>query len=142
MSRHWWLSLLLLTIHVALVVSIDKTKKQIKVLREFETISNSNANVKQCLWYAMREYNEESKDDSIFLVSRILHAHLQITDRMEYLIDVEIGRSSCRKPLNNDEDCIIHEDPDLKKAERCSFLISALPWNGEFTVLKKQCKNA
>ncbi|XP_046295204.1 cystatin-8 [Marmota monax] len=141
MNRQLWLFLLLLTIHVALVVSIDEAKNQIKVLREFKSISNSNTNVRQCLWFAMREYNEESEDNNIFIVTRILQSYLQITDRMEYLIEVEIARSTCKKPLNNEEDCVIQEDSDLKKVEICSFLVAALPWNGEFIVLKKQCED-
>lgn len=39
----------------------------------------------------------------------------QITDRMEYHIDVQISRSNCRKPLNNTENCIPQKNPKLEK---------------------------
>ncbi|XP_048205317.1 cystatin-8-like [Perognathus longimembris pacificus] len=120
-------------------VSIDPAKKEMKVLRPFKPVNVSNVNVKQCVWFAMQEYNKNSEDKYIFLVVKIPHAQLQITDRLEYLIDVRIARSNCRKPLNNSELCAVEENSEREKNVHCSFLVGALPWNGEFDVLKKQC---
>ncbi|EDL28546.1 cystatin 8 (cystatin-related epididymal spermatogenic), isoform CRA_b [Mus musculus] len=89
----------------------------------------------------MKEYNKESEDKYVFLVDKILHAKLQITDRMEYQIDVQISRSNCKKPLNNTENCIPQKKPELEKKMSCSFLVGALPWNGEFNLLSKECKD-
>nr|XP_020037469.1 cystatin-8 [Castor canadensis] len=141
MTRPWWLSLLLFTILVALVSSTDPVKNEVNVLRSLKSINASNANVKQCVWFAMQEYNKENKDKYVFLVSKILRAQLQITYHMEFLIDVEIVRSNCRKPLSNDVLCNIQQKSKLEKKLNCNFLVGALPWNGKFTVLKKQCDN-
>ncbi|XP_051001034.1 cystatin-8-like [Acomys russatus] len=141
MTKPLWLSIfLLLLIPVALVVDVDQSKNEVKMLRYFESINTSNANVRQCVWFAMKEYNRESKDKYVFLVDKTLHAKLQITDRMEYLIDVQISRSNCKKPLNNTENCFTQKNSKLEKSVNCSFLVGALPWNGEFTLLNKECK--
>ncbi|XP_062969617.1 cystatin-8 [Cynocephalus volans] len=142
MTRPWWLSLLLLTFPAVLRASTDLAKNKMKVLRKLKTISTSNANVKQCLWFALQEYNKESEDKYVFLVAKIQHAQLQVTDRLEYLIDVKIARSNCRKPLNNNENCVIQENSKLDKKVNCSFLVGALPWNGEFTVMDRECEDA
>ncbi|XP_010606533.1 cystatin-8 [Fukomys damarensis] len=140
MTRPWGLFLLLLTIAVALVTSIDPAKNRVNILRPFKSVKFSDANMRQCLWFAMQEYNKESEDEYIFLVSQIQLAQMQITDHMEYIIEVEIARSNCRKPLNNNENCIIQTNSNLEKRVNCSFLVIALPWNGEFSVLKKECR--
>ncbi|XP_014437651.1 cystatin-8 [Tupaia chinensis] len=133
MTRSWWLSLLPLAIPVILVAaSTDPDKNEVKLLRSPKAVSTSNANVRQCLWFAMEEYNKESGDKYIFLVAHTRQAQLQITNRLEYLIDVEIARSNCRKPLSNNENCNIQENTKLEKKVTCSFLVGALPWNGEF----------
>ncbi|XP_042522359.1 cystatin-8-like [Dipodomys spectabilis] len=139
MTRTWWFFLFLLTLLVAMGVSIDPAKNKMKVLRPFTFVNVSNANVKQCVWFAMQDYNEESEDEFIFMVVKIARAQMQITDRLEYLIDVRIARSDCRKPLNNNKICAIEEKASREKAVHCTFLVGALPWNGEFNVLSKQC---
>lgn len=141
MSAPWALSLLLVTIPVALVASAYPTNNVLKLLRPFTDIEFSDPNMRQCLWFAMQEYNQKSKDKHVFLVSQILHAQLQITDRMEYMIDVEIARSNCKKPLSNNENCVIQENSKLEKRAICRFLVGALPWNGDFEVLKKECED-
>ncbi|XP_025255829.1 cystatin-8 [Theropithecus gelada] len=142
MPRCPWLSLLLLTIPLALVARKDSNKNEMAVLRKLKPVNASNANVKQCLWFAMQEYNEESEDKYVFLVVKTLQAQLQVTNRLEYLIDVEIARSDCRKPFSTNEICAIQENSKLKKKLSCSFLVGALPWNGEFTVMEKKCEDA
>ncbi|XP_021012085.1 cystatin-8 [Mus caroli] len=141
MAKPLWLSLILFIIPVALAVGVDQSKNEVKAQSYFGSINVSNANVKQCVWFAMKEYNKESEDKYVFLVDKILHAKLQITDRMEYHIDVQITRSNCKKPLNNTENCIPQKNPKLEKKMKCSFLVGALPWNGEFNLLSKECKD-
>ncbi|XP_038185216.1 cystatin-8 [Arvicola amphibius] len=141
MTKYLWSFMLILIIPVALAVGADQAKNEVKALRYFESINISNANVKQCVWFAMKEYNKGSKDKYVFLVDRTLHAKLQITDRMEYQINVQIARSNCKKPLNNTVNCVTQKNSKLEKKVNCSFLVGALPWNGVFTLLDKDCKD-
>ncbi|XP_066093664.1 cystatin-8-like [Saccopteryx bilineata] len=139
MTRLWGSCQILLTLLVALVASTDPDKNKVKVLRELKVINASNANVKQCLWFAMQEYNKKSEDKYIFQVVQIVQVQLQVTDRLEYFIDVEIARSNCRKFASSHENCVVQENSKLEKKVTCSFLVGALPWNGDFTVMKMQC---
>ncbi|KAM7126385.1 cystatin-8 [Molossus nigricans] len=131
--------LLLLTLLLTFMASTDPEKNKVKVLRELKVIDASNFNVKQCLWIAMQEYNKESEDKYIFQVVKIVRVQLQVTDHLEYFIDVELARSNCRKLSNNNENCVIQENSKLEKKVTCNFLVGALPWNGDFTVMKMQC---
>ncbi|XP_057560069.1 cystatin-8 [Hippopotamus amphibius kiboko] len=142
MTRLWGSCLLLLTILVALVDSTFLNKNNSKVLRELRNISASSGNVKQCLWFAMHEYNKESKDKFLFQVFKVLQVQLQVTDCLEYFIDAEIARTNCRKLPNSSENCIVKENFKLEKRRKCTFLVGALPWHGNFTVMKKQCVDA
>nr|XP_003476458.1 cystatin-8 [Cavia porcellus] len=136
MIRPRGLPLLLLTI---LLASIDPAKNTSNVLRPFKSVEFSDANMRQCLWFAMEEYNKESKDEYIFLSSQILQAQLQLTDRMEYMIETEVARTNCTKPYSNNEICVIQENTNLEKKMNCIFLVGALPWNGDFLMLMKDC---
>lgn len=78
MTKYLWPFMLLLTVPVALTVGADQAKNEVKTLRYFESINISNANVKQCVWFAMKEYNKGSEDKYVFLVDRTLHAKLQV----------------------------------------------------------------
>lgn len=78
MPRCRWLSLILLTIPLALVARKDPKKNETGVLRKLKPVNASNANVKQCLWFAMQEYNKESEDKYVFLVVKTLQAQLQV----------------------------------------------------------------
>ena len=78
MTRLWGSCLLLLTIPVVLVDSTFLYKNTGKVLRELRAISTSSGNVKQCLSFAMQEYNKESKDKCLFQVVKVLQVQLQV----------------------------------------------------------------
>uniref|UniRef100_A0A8C4L480 Cystatin 8 n=1 Tax=Equus asinus asinus TaxID=83772 RepID=A0A8C4L480_EQUAS len=117
-------------------------KNRLKAWRELNIISASNANVRQCLWFALQEYNKESEDKYVFQVVKIGQVKMQVTDRLVYFIDVEIARSNCRKLSDNNENCIVQENIKLEKVVMCSFVVGALPWNGEFVVMKKECADA
>ncbi|XP_055994389.1 cystatin-8 [Sorex fumeus] len=139
MTRTQWTFLLLLTYLLVLAANVHAENNQIKVLRELKVVDASSANVRQCLWFAMQEYNKDSEDEYLFQVTKVVQAQLQVTDHLDYSIDVEIARSNCIKSSTNNESCGIQENFHLEKRAACNFLVSALPWNGEFTVVKKQC---
>ncbi|XP_053429702.1 cystatin-8 [Nycticebus coucang] len=141
MSTAWCLSLLFLTLPVALVAGTDPGENEVMVLKNFKPINASHSNVKQCLWFAMRQYNKDSEDKYLFMVTNVLRAQLRITHCLEYIVDVEITRSNCKKIPSNDENCAIQENPGLRKKQSCSFLVETLPWNGEFNLTKKHCED-
>ncbi|XP_047626149.1 cystatin-8 [Phacochoerus africanus] len=142
MRRTWGSCLLLLAILVALVDSTPPDQNTVKVLKELKNISASDGNVKQCLWFAMREYNKESEDKYIFRVVKVVQVQLQVTDLLEYLIDAEIARTNCRKLPNSNENCVVKETSKLEKRQMCNFLVGTLPWKGKFVMMKQRCVEA
>uniref|UniRef100_A0A8C3YM97 Cystatin 8 n=1 Tax=Catagonus wagneri TaxID=51154 RepID=A0A8C3YM97_9CETA len=139
MTRAWGSCLFLLAILVALVDSTLPDQNTVKVLRELKNISATNGNVKQCLWFAMREYNKESEDKFIFQAVKVVQVRLQVTDLLEYLIDAEIARTDCRKHPNSNENCVVKENSKLEKRQMCNFLVGRLPWKGKFIMMKQRC---
>ncbi|XP_060981644.1 cystatin-8 [Dama dama] len=140
-----WLALLLLALLVALVALRGSTlvyKDTNKVLRELRNVSSSSSNVKQCLWFAMQEYNKDSKDKFLFQVVKVWRVQMQITDCLEYFIDAEIARTNCRKLPNGNENCVVKNTSKPEKRQMCTFWVGAVPWHGYFTVMKKQCVDA
>ncbi|XP_019828408.2 cystatin-8-like [Bos indicus] len=142
MTRLWGTYQLLLALLVALVALGGNTlvhKDTDKVLWELKNVSSSSGNVKQCLWFAMQEYNKDSEDKFSFQVVKVLRVQMQVTDRLEYFIDAEISRTNCRKLPNSNENCVVKNTSKLEKRQMCTFCVGALPWHGYFTVMKKQC---
>uniref|UniRef100_A0A8C6BMY7 Cystatin domain-containing protein n=1 Tax=Monodon monoceros TaxID=40151 RepID=A0A8C6BMY7_MONMO len=96
-----------------LVDSTFLSKNPGKVLRESRTISTSSGNVKQCLWFA--EYNKASKDEYTFKVLQILKSQEQVTDSLDYLLEVKIARTMCKKASGGNENCLVQRDPRMQK---------------------------
>ncbi|KAG5201519.1 hypothetical protein JEQ12_004282 [Ovis aries] len=86
-----------------------------KVTREFQDISASYVYVQQALWFAMKEYNKASKDTYVYKVTNILRSQEQITDSLDYLLEVEIERTKCQKTSGTTENCLAQEDPQMQK---------------------------
>ncbi|XDB56384.1 hypothetical protein ABFV05_010000 [Capra hircus] len=145
MTRLWGtyqLRLALLVALVALVALGGSTlvyKDTDKVLWALRNVSSSSGNMKQCLWFAMQEYNKDSRDKFFFQVVKVWQVQMQVTDRLEYFIDAEISRTNCRKLPNGNKNCVVKNTSKLEKRQMCTFWVGALPWQGYFTVMKKQC---
>ncbi|XDA82268.1 hypothetical protein R6Z07F_012190 [Ovis aries] len=142
MTRLWGTYQLRLALLVALVALGGSTlvyKDTDKVLWALRNISGSSGNMKQCLWFAMQEYNKDSRDKFLFQVVKVWQVQMQVTDRLEYFIDAEISRTNCRKLPNGNKNCVVKNTSKLEKRKMCTFWVGALPWHGYFTVMKKQC---
>ncbi|XP_034352687.1 cystatin-13 [Arvicanthis niloticus] len=112
-----------------------------KIVRSFEDIPKSYVYVQHALWYAMKEYNKASNDQYNFKVVDILKSQEQITDSLEYYLEVNIARTMCKKISGDDENCLFQHDPKMKKMVFCIFIVSSKPWKFELKMLKKQCKD-
>ena len=83
MTRLWGTCQFLFALLVALVALGGSTlvyKDTNKVLRELRNVSSSSSNVKQCLWFAMQEYNKDSKDKFLFQVVRVWQVQMQVRE--------------------------------------------------------------
>lgn len=81
MTRLWGTCQLLLALLVALVALGGNTlvyKDTDKVLWELKNVSSTSGNVKQCLWFAMQEYNKDSEDKFFFQVVKVWQVQMQV----------------------------------------------------------------
>ncbi|XP_066242688.1 cystatin-13-like [Saccopteryx leptura] len=110
------------------------------VVRKFQDIPETYVYVQHALWFAMKEYNRASKDPYTFKVVKVLKSQEQVTDSLDYLLEVKIARTMCKKISGENENCLLQQDPQMQKMYLCIFIVASKPWKFEVTVLKKQCK--
>ncbi|KAK7815764.1 hypothetical protein U0070_025224 [Myodes glareolus] len=108
-------ALLFLVITVGLVSRRVQAWGSPKIVRPFEDISKTYVYVQQALWYAMKEYNKASKDQYNFKVVNILKSQEQITDSLEYYLEVNIARTMCKKSVGENENCLLQQNPKMQK---------------------------
>ncbi|XP_070328343.1 cystatin-8-like isoform X2 [Odocoileus virginianus] len=118
MTRLWGTCQLLLALLVALVALGGSTlvyKDTKKVLRELRNVSSSSSNVKQCLWFAMQEYNKDSKDKFLFQVVKVWQVQMQVLwwqERGQSTRD-PVSRNMCTispaSPTHDADDCKLHQ---------------------------------
>ncbi|XP_017396946.1 cystatin-13-like [Cebus imitator] len=133
-------ALLLLVATVALVSRGVHAWGSVKMVRTFQDIPENYVYVQQALWFAMKEYNKASRDKFSFRVLKVLKSQEQVTDSLEYYIEVKIARTICKK-ISGDENCAFQKDPKMQKMVFCTFIVASKPWKFELTMLKKHCKD-
>ncbi|GAB1287007.1 Cystatin-13 [Apodemus speciosus] len=116
MARFLW-TLLFLVITVEFVSRRVEAWGSPKIERPFEDIPKSYVYVQHALWYAMKEYNKASNDQYNFRVVDILKSQEQITDSLEYYLEVNIARTMCKKIAGDNENCLFQHDPKMKKMQ-------------------------
>eukprot|EP00071_Canis_lupus_P012838 XP_005634758.1 cystatin-13-like [Canis lupus familiaris] len=134
------LSLLLMVATVTLVSRGIHAWGRSKVVRTFQDIPETYVYVQQALWYAMKEYNKASKDKYIFKVIKVLKSQEQVTESLDYFLEVKIARTMCKKISGENEYCLLQKDPQIQKMFFCTFIVATKPWKFEFTMLKKHCE--
>ncbi|XP_045688587.1 cystatin-13-like [Phyllostomus hastatus] len=134
-------SLLLFVATMVLVSRCIHAWGSSKVVRKFEDIPETYVYVQQALWFAMKEYNKASKDKYTFKVVQVLKSQEQVTDSLDYFLEVKIARTMCKKFSGENENCLLPQDPKMQKMFLCTFIVASKPWKFELTMLKKQCKD-
>ncbi|XP_008582912.1 PREDICTED: cystatin-11 [Galeopterus variegatus] len=111
MARPWKAPQLLLAILVALMAHTYQTRKKTFIL--VQEVSAVEAYVPDTLQFVTDEYNRESDDEYNFRILRVLKILKKITDHLEYHIDVEMQRTTCKKLET--KDCVLQKG-ELYKA--------------------------
>ncbi|XP_027478152.1 cystatin-13-like isoform X2 [Zalophus californianus] len=109
------LSLLFLVATMTLVFRGIHTWGRSKVVRKFQDIPESYVYVQQALWFAMKEYNKTSKDKYTFKVVKVLKSQEQVTESLDYFLEVKIARTMCKKISGENENCLLQQDPQMQK---------------------------
>ncbi|XP_040837205.1 cystatin-11-like [Ochotona curzoniae] len=95
MARPWQVPQLLLAVLVALLAVTQQSRR-----KSFVTVYEVSAveePVLGCLQFVTNEYNKQSNDTYNFRIIRILRILKQVTDHLEYHMNVEMWRTTCLK---------------------------------------------
>ncbi|XP_075058902.1 cystatin-like [Mixophyes fleayi] len=95
--------------------------------------------VQHALAFAMKEYNRGSNDMYMSRVNKVQRAQRKMISGIFYNLNVEIGRTQCRKPTTDISNCALHPDPNFTKSKLCHFEVMTVPWRATTEMLKMEC---
>ncbi|NXE77362.1 CYT protein, partial [Cochlearius cochlearius] len=102
--------------------------------------ADNDEGLQRALQFAMAEYNKASNDMYSSRVVRVISAKRQIVAGIKYIIEVEIGRTTCPKPATDVQSCALHDAPQMAKRNTCKFVVYTVPWLNEIKLLERSCQ--
>ncbi|NXD68951.1 CYT protein, partial [Eolophus roseicapillus] len=102
--------------------------------------ADNDEGLQRALQFAMTEYNRASNDMYSSRVVRIISAKRQIVSGIKYIMEVEIGRTTCPKPATDLQSCALHDAPHMAKRTTCKFVVYTVPWLNQIKLLDSSCQ--
>ncbi|NXP71795.1 CYT protein, partial [Ramphastos sulfuratus] len=100
---------------------------------------DNDEGLRKALDFAMEQYNKASNDRYSSRVVRIISAQKQIVAGVNYIMEVEIARTTCQKPAADLQNCALPSSPQLAKHTICKFVVYTVPWLNKNELLKSEC---
>ncbi|XP_067845371.1 cystatin-like [Heptranchias perlo] len=105
-----------------------------------EPIDPNNEGVQSSLDFAVQSFNFFTKDDHLFKVTRIVSAQIQDIGGLLYILNVELGRTQCRKGVDeNLMSCSIAKTAGTTENLLCHFEVLSAFWRYEKDLLQSHC---
>ncbi|XP_021050788.2 cystatin-12 [Mus pahari] len=82
-------------------------------------------------------FNENQNDDFAYKFLRVRRS-LRQKYTLNYLVDLEMGRTLCGKYDEDIDNCPLQEGPGEKKV-RCTYIVKTEAWVTKFTILNSTC---
>ncbi|CAG6017089.1 unnamed protein product [Menidia menidia] len=88
--------------------------------------------------FAVVEFNRANiQEQFAYKVLNITSAKTQIVAGINYILDVNLGRTVCRRRDTNDtKPCALHADP---KERECHFIVTEVPWENLHALTQHKC---
>uniref|UniRef100_A0A8C0PAR6 Cystatin-11 n=2 Tax=Canidae TaxID=9608 RepID=A0A8C0PAR6_CANLF len=134
MARFWQAPQLLLAIFMALVAHTYQVRK--KTFLSVGEVSASDPYVTTTMQYLSDDFNKKSNDKYNFRIVRLLKVQKQITDHMEFHVNMEMRRTTCQKLETTN--CSFQEG-ELYKQIECFYSVFVVPWFEKYKILNKNC---
>ncbi|XP_019371700.1 PREDICTED: cystatin-like [Gavialis gangeticus] len=144
MTRGEWrwaaLALLLLAAVAAAAAGTKEGGRRSRLLGGLQDANENDEGVQRALQFAMSEYNKASNDKYSSRVARVVRAQKQIVAGVKYILEVELGRTTCTKSATDLQSCAFHKEPEMAKRVTCNFEVLSVPWLNQITLLKNNCQ--
>ncbi|XP_071995595.1 cystatin-2-like [Engystomops pustulosus] len=98
----------------------------------------SDPEVVQNVNFAINEFNQRSNGEYYYKLLKIVSAQYQVVAGIRYVLNVEVGRTDCKKASTIEESSC--HDSELTKTFFCTFSVLEVPWESSKTLLSSSCK--
>ncbi|XP_046794540.1 cystatin isoform X1 [Gallus gallus] len=73
---------------------------------------------------------------------RLIQAVLlqKLVSGIKYILQVEIGRTTCPKSSGDLQSCEFHDEPEMAKYTTCTFVVYSIPWLNQIKLLESKCQ--
>ncbi|KAL1785377.1 cystatin-F [Sigmodon hispidus] len=106
-----------------------------------KTIKTNNPEVLKAARHSVEKFNNCTNDIFLFKESRVSKALVQVVKGLKYMLEVKIGRTTCRKTAHPHLDnCDFQTKPALKQILYCYSEVWVIPWLYRFEVLVLRCQ--
>ncbi|XP_034407878.1 cystatin-F [Cyclopterus lumpus] len=108
-------------------------------------ISRKDPVLRQVVLRAACSFNNQSNDAFLFKPSAIHRAQRQVVKGVQYIVDMEISRTVCRKRDDNNNNnnlstCNFQPEGRLQQTFQCHTEVWVIPWKNETRTLVLDCK--
>ncbi|XP_062058493.1 cystatin-14-like [Lepus europaeus] len=107
------------------------------IQKEFVDVSQNLDYFVASVEFAVAQFNDDSMEEQVYRLLEVGRAQ-QKTWTMIFAMDLELGRTICKKRDEDIDNCPLQEGPGEKKVH-CTFLVDARPWFSQFTLLYSTC---
>ncbi|XP_054324123.1 cystatin-12-like [Pongo pygmaeus] len=104
---------------------------------KFVDIDKSLKDFASAVEYAVFQFNEDQEDEFAY---KFLQVHRSQHKRLTliYLMDLEMGRTVCKKHDEDIDNCPLQEGTE-EKMVRCTFIVDVRAWFSQFSLLNSTC---
>nr|XP_051701262.1 probable cystatin-16 isoform X1 [Oryctolagus cuniculus] len=107
------------------------------IQKEFVDVSQNLDYFVASVEFAVAQFNDDSTEEQVYRLLEVGRAQ-QKKYSWIYLVDLELGRTICKKHDEDIDNCPLQEGPGEKKV-RCTYIIHSLAWITKFTILDSTC---
>ncbi|KAM9316784.1 cystatin-2-like [Gastrophryne carolinensis] len=106
-----------------------------------QRVDPSDPNVVKAARFAINGFNQQSKNEYKYKLMNILSADEQIVEGVIYTLNVQMGKTDCRKDSTMDiQTCSLMQKSNTAKTLFCTFKVLEVPWEHVESLLSYSCK--